>query len=275
MKDAFQILLSIIVGAALSLVGLKIFLSSTNKELEKVEISTKTAKKKTINIDHIIDSYKNWNNYTKENIDLMATFNPIDSKGTSIDKETFLTSLATGDYIAVKSENQEALEYQLVALQASVNKRIKKSIVSKARIAHQYFKMEGEKLPVYDFVDLDGKSHNKAVKEGKITVLKSWFISCKICVEEFPELNELVDHYKDDNIQFISLAFNEKEKLKKFLETKPFKYVTIPNQKAYMSKDLKLKQYPTHIIVDSNGVILKMVNNVNTLTTELERIVKK
>ena len=42
-----------------------------------------------------------------------------------------------------------------------------------------------------------------------------------------------------------------------------------------MSKELKVKQYPTHLIVDSNGVILKMVNNVHTLTLELDRIMNQ
>ena len=40
-----------------------------------------------------------------------------------------------------------------------------------------------------------------------------------------------------------------------------------------MSKKLKIIQYPTHIIVDTKGNILKMVNNVETLASELKKIV--
>ena len=40
-------------------------------------------------------------------------------------------------------------------------------------------------------------------------------------------------------------------------------------------KKLKVKQYPTHLIVDSRGVIIKMVSNVKTLTYELNRILGK
>lgn len=275
MKDILQILLSIIVGATLCLFSLNTFFNTTTKKLIKVEFSAITDVKKTINIDNIQDSYKKWSTYMKENIDLMASFTPVDNKGVNIDKGMFLTLLHTGDYIVIKSEKERLLEYKLIPIKEPINKKIKKSIASKARIAHQYFKMEGKKIPAYNFVDLNGKSHNKAVEKGKITVLKSWFIRCKTCVEEFPKLNELVENYKDEDIQFISLAFNEKEKLKKFLKTKPFKYVTIPDQKKYMSKYLKVKQYPTHIIINSDGIILKMVNNVNTLTTELKRILKK
>ncbi|WNW00730.1 TlpA disulfide reductase family protein [Tenacibaculum sp. HL-MS23] len=249
----------------------------TEDEVVETESATEdeSTPLETINIDDIQNSFDNWNSYNKRNIDLMSTFNPLDNMGAIMDKGMFLTLLRTGGYIAVKSEKEGKIQYQLTNIEGDDQEKIKKSIVSKATIAHQYFKMEGKKLPSYDFVDLKGKSHNKADTKGKIVVLKCWFITCKVCVEEFPQLNSLVDKYKDDNIEFISLAFDEKDKLIEFLKTKPFKYVTIPNQKKYMAKKLKVKQYPTHLIVDANGVIIKMVNNVKTLTSELERILGK
>ncbi|MCD8421916.1 TlpA disulfide reductase family protein [Tenacibaculum finnmarkense] len=287
MKNTLPILLSIIVGIALSLLCLNTFLKPTTKK----NISPKTKKikeikeikgvKKTINVkneaintDVMQNSYSNWKAYMKGNIDLMATFTPIDNQGEEITKDLFLTLLRTGNYVVIKSDKEGLFQYELTEIKKPVNQKIKKAMISKAGMAHQYFKMEGQKLPNYDFVDLEGKSHNKEVRTGKITVLKSWFINCKVCVEEFPQLNTLVDTYKSDDVQFISLAFNEKEKLKKFLKTKSFKYVTVPDQKKYLSKHLKVKQYPTHIIINSEGVIIKMVNNVNTLTTELERILE-
>ncbi|PKH50570.1 hypothetical protein CXF68_07620 [Tenacibaculum sp. Bg11-29] len=294
MKNIIPALLSIIIGFALSFFGLSTFFSDTTKTTPKEVIATKketpikeksetpTEVTKTenntksvdtnVNLTNIQENFSNWNTYHKENIDLMSTFIALDDKGIVMDKGIFLTLLRTGAYISVKSEKKGKTQYQLVAVKESADEKIKKAIVSKATIAHHYFKMEGKKLPSYDFVDLDGNSHNKEDTKGKIVVLKCWFITCKVCVEEFPELNELVDKYKDNNVDFVSLAFDEKDKLIKFLETKTFKYVTIPNQKKYMSKKLKVKQYPTHLIVDSRGVIIKMVSNVKTLTYELNRI---
>lgn len=237
--------------------------------------SKKTTSKSTNEADNIQKSFDSWNAYTKENVDLMSTFNALDEKGDDIKKSIFLTLLRTGAYIPVKTTKNDKDYYQLTALNSDADGKIKKSIKSKASIAHSYFKMEGKKLPAYDFVDLKGKSHNKADTKGKILVLKCWFITCKVCVEEFPELNALVDKYKDENIDFVSLAFDEKDKLVEFLKTKPFKFSTIPLQKDYMSKKLKVKQYPSHLIVDADGKILKMVNNVKTLTSELEKILEK
>ncbi|WP_299009575.1 TlpA disulfide reductase family protein [uncultured Tenacibaculum sp.] len=240
---------------------------------EAVEVKATTST--SYDSSNIQKSFDNWEAYTKDNIDLMSTFTPLDEKGATIEKGIFLTLLRTGAYIPIKSVKEEKIQYQLTNIESTSDEKIKKSITSKAAIAHQYFKMEGKKLPDYNFVDLEGKAHNKADTKGKLLVIKCWFITCKVCVEEFPELNDLVDKYKNEKIEFVSLAFDKKDELIEFLETKEFKYPTIPEQKDYMAKKLKVKQYPTHLIIDSNGVIIKMVNNVKTLTSELERIMGK
>ncbi|MDP2542830.1 hypothetical protein CSC81_11360 [Tenacibaculum discolor] len=253
--------------------------TSSEEEEEAPEknltVNESSASSTSIDTEDIQKSFDNWEAYIKENIDLMSTFTPLDDEGAIMEKGIFLTLLRTGAYIPVKSEKDGKVLYQLTGIDDSADEKIKKSIVSKASIAHQYFKMEGKKLPDYNFVDLKGKAHNKADTKGKLLVIKCWFITCKVCVEEFPELNELVDKYKDDKIEFVSLAFDKKDELVEFLETKEFKYPTIPEQKDYMAKKLKVKQYPTHLIVDANGVIIKMVSNVKTLTSELERIMGK
>ena len=301
MRNIIPALLSIGVGFVISFFGLDFYSNSLENENEIIAQSNEitapvetveTSKEEeapeedltvnesstgsiSVDTEDIQKSFDNWEAYTKENIDLMSTFTPLDDEGAVMEKGIFLTLLRTGAYIPVKSEKDGKVQYQLTGINDSADEKIKKSIVSKASIAHQYFKMEGKKLPDYNFVDLKGKAHNKADTKGKLLVLKCWFITCKVCVEEFPELNELVDKYKDDKIEFVSLAFDKKDELVEFLETKEFKYPTIPEQKEYMAKKLKVKQYPTHLIVDANGIIIKMVNNVKTLTSELERIMGK
>ncbi len=310
MRNIVPALLSIVVGFAIAFFGLQAYSNSISKKpvltankavtsskekpnTTRKETKTKSNKKETVatensltaeekptvvasyDASNIQKSFDNWEAYTKDNIDLMSTYTPLDDSGAVLEKGIFLTLLRTGAYIPIKSEKKGKIQYRLTDIKKSADEKIKKSIVSKASIAHQYFRMERKKLPDYNFVDITGKAHNKADTKGKILVLKCWFITCKICVEEFPELNALVDKYKDSKIEFVSLAFDKKEDLTKFLAKKDFKYATIPDQKDFMVKKLKVKQYPTHIIVDANGVVIKMVNNVKTLTSELERIMGK
>ena len=111
---------------------------------------------------------------------------------------------------------------------------------------------------------------------GKVVVLKCWFIHCLSCVQEMPELNEFVEKYKSKNdILFISLAFDSKEKLDSFLLTDKFSYAVLPVPQSFMEDSLKVSGYPTHFIIDKIGIIRKVVTDyhemIPTLNNELSK----
>ena len=131
--------------------------------------------------------------------------------------------------------------------------------------------MEGTYFPDFKFTDLNGEKYNSDNTKGKTLILKCWFINCKPCIAEFPELNQLVERNSDqEDILFISLAMDSKENLDKFLAKKAFRYKTIPNQREFMEKTLNIKLYPTHFIIDKNGLIEKVVNKSSELISYLK-----
>lgn len=229
----------------------------------------------TTNVDasSIEKKYKDWLNYNVENIELSSEFTAINTENTIIEKEEFLKELTTGLYIPLKVENKNDA-YKLYKLTEVADKKITRAIKGKSLVAYEYFKMEGEPLPSFTVKDLYGSEYSSPNDDDKIMVIKCWFINCAVCVEEFPELNELYDRYEgSDNISFISLAFDKPEKLKKFLSKKEFRFPVIAEQKKYMTKKLPIKQYPTHIIVDEEGNIIKMVSNVKALIRIVDQLV--
>ena len=132
--------------------------------------------------------------------------------------------------------------------------------------------MEGTAFPAFDFVDLNGNRYNNANTKGKTIVLKTWFIGCAACVVEFPELNELVEHYeKREDIIFMSLALDDQQALKNFLEKKSFAYQVVANQKIFIGETLNLRNYPTHLIIDKNGIIRRVVNKASEMIEFLEK----
>jgi peroxiredoxin len=136
----------------------------------------------------------------------------------------------------------------------------------------EHFNMEGKLLPPYDFKDLKGKRYNKATTAGKTVLLKCWFINCFACVQEFPELNKLVDRYKDkDNLLFVSLASDSQQALSSFLVKKPFNYAVVPDQGGYMSEQLGITAYPTHLLVDKSGKIIKVTNAIEDMLPFIEK----
>ncbi|MFD0993681.1 TlpA family protein disulfide reductase [Tenacibaculum geojense] len=244
----------------------------SDEEFYDDEPTEKRVVHNSIDISSFITDVKTWENYYKENIDLSYDFIPLNADGEEIEKEDFLTELQTGNYIPVKLPEMEVM-YQLQTFDPKLHQKISKAIKSSASLHYTYYMKEGRSFPIFDFKDLYGNEYNTENTLGKITVIKCWFINCKVCVEEFPKLNELFDRYEGyEDLVFFSLAFDEPNKLRKFLAKKPFRYPVIAKQKDFMNDQIGVKQYPTHIILDEYGNVLKMVNNVDSLITTLDEI---
>jgi thiol-disulfide isomerase/thioredoxin len=136
--------------------------------------------------------------------------------------------------------------------------------------------MKGKELQGFNFTDLDGKVYDKVTTAGKIVVLKCWFIGCVPCIEKMPALKELVNQYKNQrDIVFVSLAFDKKEDLKKFLAKKTFDYAVVANQKDYLIKDLEVTSFPTHILINKKGKVVKVAGSYEEMETALKKVVSR
>jgi peroxiredoxin len=188
-----------------------------------------------------------------------------------ISKEDFLGKLTSGDYIPIKLNSKDSLiYYKLFILDESSNSEIRQQIRRSSTANYIHFKAEGKTFPEFQFIDLNGVVYNSENTKGKIVILKCWFITCHACVAEFPELNKLVDNYRNrKDIVFISLATDSKEKLNQFLLQKKFNYAVVADQEKFITKELNVSTYPTHIIIDRNGVIRKVVNSADEMILAL------
>lgn len=218
--------------------------------------------------------YMTWYTYTYYNVLLSQDFIALDINAAIIDKGTFLNKLMTENVVAFKTGilRGQAV-YQLFELNSN-DESIKATSKQMAATEIEHFKMEGNEIPDFNFTTLNGKAYTKSSTKGKIVILKCWFIHCVACVQEFPELNKLVDEYAGrKDILFISLALDSKYDLLKFLETKEFKYATVPEMKNYLHKKLNITTYPTHLLIDRNGKIIKVVNRIEELVPFIKNAV--
>jgi peroxiredoxin len=225
-----------------------------------------------VDLNELETDFIKWWNYHSNEISLTNEFIGLNEVSDTINKKDFLTKLTSGNYIVIKLESKDENNlYKLHTLNPKSNKSIKNTIINESFINLKHFDMEGVNFPEFNFMDLKGNNFSNENLKGKIVVFKTWFINCQACVEEFPELNDLVEKNKNNKeIVFISLAIDEKDKLVSFLKRKDFKYEIIPNQKDFIVKKLKLTAFPTHIVVDKNGVIIKVVNKSSELIDFLE-----
>jgi len=225
-----------------------------------------------VDVIQLENDYMKWLTYNYENIHLSSKFVALDNSSKVISKGAFLQSLTTGNYIPVELTSADTTTYyKLFKLDNTNDQQISSTIKTFASIAKHHFEMEGKPFPAFSFKDVNGVEYNNENTKGKIIIFKCWFIGCKACDAEFPELNEFVAKYKSRNdLLFISLAIDSKDILVKFLATKSFSYAVAPEQEELMVKTLKITLFPTHLIVDKNGIIQTVVNNAEELIAAFE-----
>jgi peroxiredoxin len=219
-----------------------------------------------------------WLYYDRDYMLWSADFKALDTSSQPIERREFLHMLTTGNYLPVKIKTDDSsLCYQLYRLGNNVDKVIGETIKGKAQMAYRYLQFEGSSLPGFNFADLNGNAYNAETTKGKVVVLNCWYIHCQACNEEMPALNKIVQQLENrKDIVFIGLAFDQRDSLRQFLSKKEFRYAIVPEKENYLRNELGIVYYPTHIIVNREGKIAKVIDGglnefVDALNKELSK----
>ncbi|MCB0472525.1 MAG: TlpA family protein disulfide reductase [Flavobacteriaceae bacterium] len=215
-----------------------------------------------------------WLTYERDFVHWSSDFFGLNDSGESISKKEFLTILVKGGYLPVRMKTSDnSICYKLYKLNDNTKKEISDVIKHKSEVQLHFYDMKGLPLPDFHFTDLNGNVYNKENTQGKIVVIKGWFVNCIPCINEFPRLNKLVKQYKKKkDVLFISLAFDSKNVLEKFLKEHNFKYNTVPGKEDYLRNGLKIEGYPIHIILDRKGLVQLVTNDMDVMITTLKNM---
>nr|WP_199000750.1 TlpA disulfide reductase family protein [Flavobacterium sp. ASV13] len=218
-------------------------------------------------------NFSDWSAYQSKNIMLSRDFTALDPLSKEISKESFLDQLANGNFIPIRLKSEDGIYYyKLFKIQPNSDTSIKATINQIGFDAYKNYKMEGTAFPPFSFKDLNGNLVTNESMKGKIIVIKCWYIHCTPCIREFPQVNKLIEEYKDrKDILFISLAEDSAAQLKTFLARKPLPYSVIPDMKVYMNEALQLNSFPTHFILNKEGLIAKVLPNFESLEVALAK----
>ena len=211
--------------------------------------------------------------YRKKSVKLSDDYQALDTLANLMTQESFLKSISTGRYfpLRLKSDDSTAV-YQLAKLEEAVSQDIKTTVKYWGLEELEHFQKEGTALPAYRFTDLEGNTYTNQTTKGKIVVLKCWFIACLPCVQEMPALNELKSQYKNrPDVLFLSLCLDSRPKVAAFLKKKQFDYAVIPDQESYLTDQLQINAYPTHFVINKQGLITKKVTDYHALVSALKK----
>lgn len=136
----------------------------------------------------------------------------------------------------------------------------------------------GKSFPDFERTSLDGKTINKSSLKGKVAVFNFWFVACKPCVREIPDLNKLVSKYDQKKVEFIAPGTDSQDVITKFTIKQPFNYTILPDS-GNLSEEVNITGYPTHIVVDQTGIIRAVfvggsIQIESLLSKEIDKLLK-
>jgi len=118
----------------------------------------------------------------------------------------------------------------------------------------------GSKQPAPQFTlpDLNGKQVRLQDFPNKVLIVDFWATWCAPCREEIPHLNRLYENYRGKGLEIIGISMDTDEpaNIKKFTRDFRMEY-TIVIGNDNVAQDFGLLGYPTTIIIDRKGNIIK------------------
>ena len=155
----------------------------------------------------------------------------------------------------VDANDQFKLAYLLKMTQEQMNQGIEEAMKMQNNFEA---KLKGKPFPDFTLTDLSDTTHTSESIKGKVVVINLWFTACAPCIHEMPELNKIVEEYKEnDDVLFLAFALDPKgSRLDKFLKKHKFDYNIIPDSQEYVTKNLNPPGYPTHIVLDKNSNVV-------------------
>ena len=177
---------------------------------------------------------------------------------------TLILAFTLNICLSQNNEKKSFSEEELTEMEANYKIKIEKDKADRKEL-------DGTTLNGLVIEDIDGNIHTLESLKGKVVLMNFWFIHCKPCVAEIPDLNELKTKFKDKDVVFLAVALDNKKSLDKFLELHPFDFTIIPKGRE-LAERFKIPHYPYNVILDKTGT-LHYVSDVLSLniTNRLKR----
>lgn len=131
------------------------------------------------------------------------------------------------------------------------------------RIGNEYIVRSGSlekiglSIPPKTFLTLDGENVQIGGEQSKPTLINLWFVGCTGCEQEKPALNRLKEKY-GDKVNFISMTFDNEQRVNKYLNKKDFNYTHIVDVEDDYLKFIGTSPYPENIFINKKGTIVNI-----------------
>ncbi|MBX2846508.1 MAG: TlpA family protein disulfide reductase [Saprospiraceae bacterium] len=177
--------------------------------------------------------------------------------GQELESSDFVRMTASSEFVPVTFIHPETGQLAMVLFEASEeDKKMLKAHQEQREKKESPIssKWLGHPAPEFSAQLITGEDISLQSLQGKVIVVNFWFIECPPCKAEMPDLNALVEKYKDENVVFVGFALNDVEAIESFLTEKPFNYQHVANSKP-VGKLFEVSSFPTNLVIDQDGKV--------------------
>ncbi len=127
--------------------------------------------------------------------------------------------------------------------------------------------------PEFELTTVQGEHYSLKVLAGHVVVLDFWATWCPPCRESVPELKELSRKYADKKLVIISISNDEdNQKWRDFISKKQMSWPQFFDQNRKISLLFNVHSFPTYMIIDGDGAIVKELNGLDEHQTVAARL---
>ncbi len=180
--------------------------------------------------------------------------------------KAYQLTLPNGKYIQAEIVHKLAnIDSILLSFSLLISSEEPKELI----IERSYLSSLGTLFPNFTFSS--NTSQRLSSYYGKPIFINFWYTSCPPCIAEIPVLNKFQEQY-EDQMTFIAITFEPDESVKEFLEYSPFNFIFHVNERE-IQKTLKLDSYPSNIILNSDGEIIRIFGGVPYKIIDGQRVI--
>ena len=173
-----------------------------------------------------------------------------DESGNKVEMSKLMELMNSGEWMMDPVNDSDG---KLLFMQLRKATEEEKKMLSKMPKNGKSSDLIGKNVPAFEIEDINGNIISSEDTKGKVVVLNFWFTSCKPCISEIPELNEVYEEFRENkDVVFASITFNELDNVNSFLKKYPLRYPVVADAKEICDL-FQIVGYPTNIIIDRNG----------------------
>ncbi|MCR8844973.1 redoxin domain-containing protein [Paenibacillus sp. SC116] len=122
---------------------------------------------------------------------------------------------------------------------------------------------QGNLAPDFELKTLEGNSVKLSDFRGKKVILNMWATWCPPCKVEMPDMQNIYDKYKDENVTILAVNMTQSEKnvdsIPMFLDEMGITFPVVLDPKSEVALIYQSYMLPTSYVIDSNGIVQQKI----------------